>query len=483
MKPLRFLLTGLFSAALLCLPAVPLLTDKSQTRMGGVAAAQEPVDISYFYDELAPYGQWVWHPRFSYVWLPQEVSEDWRPYAVGQWFYTDEYGWYWHSEEPFAWAVYHYGRWGYDPDYGWFWVPGDVWAPAWVTWRYGDSYAGWAPIAPHRAGYAYGVPAYYEPPVAEAWVFVEPEYLFVENIYDYAVPVPEINVVFLQTTTIYHPEFHGDVIFNAGIPYRHLESILNRPVPIYEVVEVQVPHDGRAWRDRGQKALPRFAPRLDKSAPHRPPKQFAQTPFEASPKARLRSAVRETPQGIGPSASKLKPIAKEVGPSGFNPKGKAAGPFERGGPPGGREPKGPKGFTTERSGPRDLGGPRRPSAAGIERDRDWDRRAAKQRGPGEGPKANATDRGGPKAAAKGWDRDGGPKAAKDRGRDGGAKDRGGPKAAPKERDRDGGPKAARDRGWDGGPKAAAKDRGGAKAAEKERDRDGGPKAARDRGRT
>ena len=118
MKPLHLLLAGIFFAALLSVPSLPLFPDKSQSRIGGSAAAQETLDVSYFYDELAYYGQWVWHPRFGYVWLPQEVSGDWRPYSVGQWFHTDEYGWYWHSDEPFAWAVYHYGRWGYDPDYG-----------------------------------------------------------------------------------------------------------------------------------------------------------------------------------------------------------------------------------------------------------------------------------------------------------------------------------------------------------------------------
>ncbi|HEX4138962.1 MAG TPA: DUF6600 domain-containing protein, partial [Candidatus Methylacidiphilales bacterium] len=28
------------------------------------------------------------------------------------------------------------------------WVPGYTWAPAWVSWRYGDGYVGWAPLPP-----------------------------------------------------------------------------------------------------------------------------------------------------------------------------------------------------------------------------------------------------------------------------------------------------------------------------------------------
>ena len=148
---LRSILAALVWAAFLAAPGLPL-PAADRLGFGGSAAAQESIDIDTFYDELAPYGQWVWHPRYGYVWLPETVSDNWRPYTVGRWTYTDEYGWYWDSNEPFAWAVYHYGRWGYDPDYGWFWVPGDTWAPAWVQWRYSDDYVGWAPIGPGRAG-------------------------------------------------------------------------------------------------------------------------------------------------------------------------------------------------------------------------------------------------------------------------------------------------------------------------------------------
>ena len=160
---LRLLLAGIVWLALLAAPGVTL---PGSERLGfvGAAAAQQQVNIDDFYDALDPYGQWVWHPRFGYVWLPENVSQSWRPYTVGHWEYTDEYGWYWDSREPFAWAVYHYGRWGYDDDYGWFWVPGDTWAPAWVQWRYSDDYVGWAPIGPRRGGYAYGAPVNYDPP-------------------------------------------------------------------------------------------------------------------------------------------------------------------------------------------------------------------------------------------------------------------------------------------------------------------------------
>jgi hypothetical protein len=111
------------------------------------AAVEVEIGNDQFYDELAPYGDWVWY-KGGYVFIPGEVSERWRPYSEGHWVYTDDYGWLWVSDEPFGWATYHYGRWGYGDDLGWYWVPGRVWAPAWVSWRRGSDYVVWAPLPP-----------------------------------------------------------------------------------------------------------------------------------------------------------------------------------------------------------------------------------------------------------------------------------------------------------------------------------------------
>ncbi|MGA8294510.1 MAG: DUF6600 domain-containing protein, partial [Rhodoplanes sp.] len=50
----------------------------------------------------------------------------------GHWAYTDDWSWYWVSDEPEAqwgWVAYHYGRWIFDDALGWCWVPGDEWSP------------------------------------------------------------------------------------------------------------------------------------------------------------------------------------------------------------------------------------------------------------------------------------------------------------------------------------------------------------------
>jgi hypothetical protein len=74
------------------------------------------------------------------VWIPSRVARDWKPYTVGHWVYSQDYGWYWASDEQEAdWGLvtYHYGRWVFDDQFGWMWIPGTEWGPGWVQWRHG----------------------------------------------------------------------------------------------------------------------------------------------------------------------------------------------------------------------------------------------------------------------------------------------------------------------------------------------------------
>src|SRR5437016_10137230 len=110
----------------------------------------EPVSgYSSFYARLEAHGEWLETADYGYVWQPREAerSRSWRPYTNGRWVYTDA-GWTWISEESFGWATYHYGRWTRLRGIGWVWVPGNEWAPAWVSWRKSNDYVGWAPLPP-----------------------------------------------------------------------------------------------------------------------------------------------------------------------------------------------------------------------------------------------------------------------------------------------------------------------------------------------
>jgi hypothetical protein len=309
---LRLVLAGLVWAVFCAAPGLPL-PGADRLGFAGTAAAQDTIDIDTVYDELAPYGQWVWHPRFGYVWLPENVSPRWRPYTVGRWTYTDEYGWYWDSYEPFAWAVYHYGRWGYDPDYGWFWVPGDTWAPAWVQWRYSDDYVGWAPIGPGRPGYAYGVPVNYDPPVAESWVFVQPRYITSRAIAHYAVPIGGLNVAFFAATNVYRPQFRGGIVYNYGIPRDRVVKIINRPIYVEKVYKVDNWKGGRFDNNGPNRGIKIYAPNFSKdNKPNHGPKKFADDPKDFKPKAKLKETYNgDVPKGWGQSAKGVTPIARE----------------------------------------------------------------------------------------------------------------------------------------------------------------------------
>ncbi len=102
---------------------------------------------SDFYEPLTPHGAWIEVGSYGRCWRPAVATVEWQPYCDGHWEWTD-CGWYWVSDEPWAWACYHYGSWVYHPRHAWVWVPGIEWAPAWVSWRVGGGYVGWAPLPP-----------------------------------------------------------------------------------------------------------------------------------------------------------------------------------------------------------------------------------------------------------------------------------------------------------------------------------------------
>jgi len=152
-----------------------------------------------FYDDLSPYGQWINDPRYGYVWLP-DVGPDFKPYATnGHWVYTDE-GWTWASDYRWGWAAFHYGRWFFQDGYGWMWIPGNEYAPAWVTWRNSNDYYGWAPMGPGVSfDMAYG--GGYLPP-SHYWCFVPHQYVGSPYVRNYYVNESRNTVIINNTTVI-----------------------------------------------------------------------------------------------------------------------------------------------------------------------------------------------------------------------------------------------------------------------------------------
>lgn len=109
-----------------------------------------PKAYAQFEAALAPYGTWIDDAALGRVWIPSIdlVGPTFCPYATnGKWVFT-EYGWTWDTDWDWGWAPFHYGRWTTLKSRGWAWVPGTLWGPAWVAWRTGRHYVGWAPLPP-----------------------------------------------------------------------------------------------------------------------------------------------------------------------------------------------------------------------------------------------------------------------------------------------------------------------------------------------
>jgi hypothetical protein len=211
-RPLMHLLLAF---ALLFVPAV-----------GGMflphaAHAQDAMD---FRAALEGYGQWVQHPRWGEVWIPDQRTPDWQPYRLGRWLYTDEWGWYWDSEEDFGWITYHYGRWVFDRGLGWIWIPGADWGPAWVDWRQGDDFVGWAPLPPDEA-----LDDDYETP--DTYMFVRAGDLLAPQVYLIVLPPQERFVYYNRSFLVNRSVLArgGRFAVNPGVPPAFVARASGRP--------------------------------------------------------------------------------------------------------------------------------------------------------------------------------------------------------------------------------------------------------------
>ena len=200
----------------------------------GPAAAQQRVSVAAdFHGALAPYGAWHHNRRFGEVWVPASRRQNWRPYTVGHWVYTETYGWYWVEdieEADWGWITYHYGRWYLDPDDGWVWITGDEWSPGWVDWRYGEQVIGWAPLAPAEVA----VEVEERP---EFWVFARGPDFMAPRLDRVLLPAQEARNDFQRTALVNRPVELRDRHFavNPGIPAAFAAAAVGRPLQAFNV--------------------------------------------------------------------------------------------------------------------------------------------------------------------------------------------------------------------------------------------------------
>jgi len=195
----------------------------------GEAADPAVAGVEYFHAHLSPYGQWVERDGYGFVWVPR-VNPGWRPYTTGHWIYTDQ-GWAWVADEPWGWAAFHYGRWFYDSEIGWAWVPGTVWAPAWVAWRHGGGYLGWAPLGP-AVGFSAGFGLSFGGVVISAgfFTFVGERDILAPRVATVIVPSTRNVIIVNNTTNITNYTVVNNRIVNNGVSVERIQQVTGRPV-------------------------------------------------------------------------------------------------------------------------------------------------------------------------------------------------------------------------------------------------------------
>ncbi|HEX9658617.1 MAG TPA: DUF6600 domain-containing protein [Bacteroidota bacterium] len=223
------------------------------------------VTFGVFYSSLSPYGEWIEVEPTVYAWRPLNIHEGWRPYTVGSWAWTDD-GWYWNTDEPWGWAAYHYGRWYYDDFYGWVWIPGYEWAPAWVEWRYGGNYIGWAPLTPY-AVFSLHIGVYYKTHWSTPnyyWSFVDCRYITHRHVHKY-VYRPSYNIRYIgRTRSSGSVRYDGGRIRTSGPTRDYVQQRGRIRVDRTDLMDVQNREDiGSTRTSDGRDRINVYRPRID----------------------------------------------------------------------------------------------------------------------------------------------------------------------------------------------------------------------------
>lgn len=236
------------------------------TQYVAVAEAAEPATVQYFNTYLAPHGSWVTLSDYGTCWRPTIVVADptWKPYCNGgRWVWSDS-GWYWQSDYSWGWATFHYGRWCNDRRAGWVWVPGNVWGPAWVSWRNSPDYCGWAPLPP-AARYTTGIGLTYRGRrvgvdfnfglTSDCYSFVESKRLDDHAWHRYRLGPRETGIVFAKTKPINRYDQGPGGVVHKGIADEWFGQDGGRRKRIPVKLD-DVPSNGGVrpddWRDHGR---------------------------------------------------------------------------------------------------------------------------------------------------------------------------------------------------------------------------------------
>ncbi|MGA2582690.1 MAG: DUF6600 domain-containing protein [Tepidisphaeraceae bacterium] len=223
-----------------------------------VEAYQPPPPEVYnqYQSDLSPYGQWVSDPQYGQCWQPYGRPPGWQPYTVGYWEDTD-YGWTWVSVDDEAqWGdvTYHYGRWYESPSSGWIWIPGTTWAPAWVAWREGGGYCGWAPLPPEAGfGSEYSAANTDQYVPANRYVYVNESQITNQNVNQNI--VRNNTTIINNTTNITNITNVNNHVVNQGVPEANIEHATGKPVQKVQLASASTPQEAQSLAAAGKPAI------------------------------------------------------------------------------------------------------------------------------------------------------------------------------------------------------------------------------------
>jgi hypothetical protein len=151
----------------------------------------------------------------------------------------------------------------YDSSYGWLWTPGTQWAPAWVSWREGGDYIGWAPLPPGcdfgpQGATIYADQVIYAP---NTFVFVDRRH-FCEPIRPSVVIVNQ--TIVNRTVNITKIQRVNQVVINHGPRVDDLQLATKRVVPFAQIHDLRA--DVASTPQRGHIPASRDRPHEDRVA-------------------------------------------------------------------------------------------------------------------------------------------------------------------------------------------------------------------------
>src|SRR5690606_30832615 len=135
-----------------------------------------------------------------------------------------------------GWAPFHYGRWVHTPHRGWGWVPGYEWGPAWVDWRSGGGYYGWAPMGP-SISVSVGVPL-------NLWIFLPSRRIYDRHHHNYW--DRGHRNVYNRTTIINNTYVVNNNRYHGGPSRRDVERHMGRKVTVRNIRSTDRPGRSRA---------------------------------------------------------------------------------------------------------------------------------------------------------------------------------------------------------------------------------------------